>query len=55
FLPLDTPYYRQVSEKAMSAIKSHADVFEQVGIDECFVDASESTGGDFGLRGSLRR
>lgn len=48
FLPLDTPYYRQVSEKAMSAIKSHADVFEQVGIDECFVDASESTGGDFG-------
>lgn len=47
FLPLDAPYYRQVSEKAMSMIKSHADVFEQVGIDECFVDASASTAGDF--------
>lgn len=47
FLSLDAPYYRQVSEKAMSIIKSHADVFEQVGIDECFVDASASTAGDF--------
>ena len=40
FLPLDTPYYRQVSEKAMSIIKSHAQVFEHVGIDECYIDVS---------------
>ncbi|MGI0005798.1 MAG: Y-family DNA polymerase, partial [Nitrososphaera sp.] len=39
-LPLDAPYYRQVSEKAMAIIKSHAQVFEHVGIDECYVDVS---------------
>jgi DNA polymerase IV (DinB-like DNA polymerase) len=43
-LPLDAPYYRQVSEKAMAMIKKHADVFEHVGIDECYLDVS--TAGD---------
>jgi len=40
FLPLDTPYYRQISEKAMTIIKNHAQVFEHVGIDECYIDVS---------------
>ena len=42
FLPLDLPYYRQVSEKAMAIIKSHAQVFEHVGIDECYIDVSRA-------------
>lgn len=42
FLPLDAAYYSQVSEAAMSAISAYADRFERVGIDECYLDASES-------------
>ncbi|MEM2139653.1 DNA polymerase IV [Nitrososphaera sp.] len=47
FLPLDVEYYKAVSEKAMAAIRESVDVFERVGIDECFADVSERTGGDF--------
>lgn len=43
FLPLDAGYYRQVSDTAMSVIKEHADVFEHVGIDECYIDVSKRT------------
>lgn len=43
FMPLDAAYYRQVSQSAMSIIRSYADKFECVGIDECYVDVSEST------------
>lgn len=43
FLPLDVGYYRQVSKAAMAAIQEHADVFERVGIDECYVDVSKKT------------
>jgi DNA polymerase IV (DinB-like DNA polymerase) len=44
FLPLDVGYYRQVSKAAMAAIEEHADVFEHVGIDECYVGVSKKTG-----------
>jgi DNA polymerase IV (DinB-like DNA polymerase) len=44
FLPLDPAYYSQVSESAMSIISSYADRFEHVGIDECYVDATERAG-----------
>lgn len=43
FLPLDVGYYRQVSKAAMAAIQEHVDVFERVGIDECYVDVSRKT------------
>lgn len=46
-LPLDIPYYRQVSDNAMEIIKNHADVFEHTGIDECYLDISERAAGDF--------
>lgn len=55
FLPLDVEYYKTVSEKAMAAIRENADVFERVGIDECFADVSERTGGDFDSAQSLAR
>jgi DNA polymerase IV (archaeal DinB-like DNA polymerase) len=42
-LPLDAAYYRQVSQAAMSIIRLYADRFECVGIDECYVDVSDST------------
>jgi DNA polymerase IV (archaeal DinB-like DNA polymerase) len=41
FLPLDSAYYSQVSESAMSIIGSYADKFERVGIDECYLDVSK--------------
>jgi DNA polymerase IV (DinB-like DNA polymerase) len=44
YLPLDAAYYSQVSESAMSAIAAHADRFERVGIDECYIDVSERSG-----------
>jgi DNA polymerase IV (DinB-like DNA polymerase) len=47
FLPLDISYYRQVSESAMAAIKEQADIFERIGIDECFLDVSERAKGSF--------
>jgi DNA polymerase IV (DinB-like DNA polymerase) len=43
-IPLDINYYRQVSASAMDIIKSHADVFEHTGIDECYIDVSEAAG-----------
>lgn len=54
FLPLDAGYYRQVSENAMEVIKRHADVFEHVGIDECFIDVSGRIG-DFKSAEELAR
>jgi DNA polymerase IV (archaeal DinB-like DNA polymerase) len=44
FLPLDSAYYSEVSESAMSIIGSYADRFEHVGIDECYLDVSEKAG-----------
>lgn len=44
FLPLDAGYYRQVSEAAMAVIRENADVFEHVGIDECYIDVSKKAG-----------
>lgn len=55
FIPLDTEYYRQVSERAMGVIRNSVDIFERVGIDECFADVSEKTACDFGRAESLAR
>jgi DNA polymerase IV (DinB-like DNA polymerase) len=43
FLPLDRQYYEHVSDAAMSSIRENADLFEQVGIDECYIDVSGRT------------
>jgi DNA polymerase IV (DinB-like DNA polymerase) len=51
-LPLDVPYYKQVSASAMDIIRSHADVFEHTGIDECYLDVS-GTAGDFDNAGRM--
>jgi DNA polymerase IV (DinB-like DNA polymerase) len=40
FLPVDEPYYASISELVMSILRKHADSFEQVSIDEAFMDVS---------------
>jgi DNA polymerase IV (archaeal DinB-like DNA polymerase) len=55
FLPIDAEYYKQISERAMSVIRNRTDVFERVGIDECFVDVSERIEGDFDRAENLAR
>jgi len=47
FLPVDFVLYEAVSGKVMGFLRSYADRFEQVGIDEAFLDVSQKTGGDF--------
>ncbi len=41
YLPADFDYYEDVSRKVMALIKTHADKFEQVSIDEAFIDISK--------------
>jgi DNA polymerase IV (DinB-like DNA polymerase) len=48
FLPIDREYYGTVSDRIMSIIRVHADTFEQVGIDEAYLDVTDRVKGDFG-------
>jgi len=41
FLPVDHEFYEEVSEKIMRILKSYADFFEQVGIDEAYLDVTQ--------------
>ena len=47
FLPVDHEFYEEVSEKIMRILRSHADRFEQVGIDEAYLDVSQKVNGNF--------
>jgi DNA polymerase IV (DinB-like DNA polymerase) len=40
FLPMDYPYYEEISGKVMQILKGFADDFEQVSIDEAYLDVS---------------
>lgn len=40
FLPVDFEYYEGISERIMRMLKSYADIFEQVGIDEAYLDVT---------------
>jgi DNA polymerase IV (DinB-like DNA polymerase) len=48
FLPVDHEYYEQVSSRLMGIFRGYADVFEQVGIDEAYLDVTERVQGSFG-------
>ncbi|MDE1824852.1 MAG: DNA polymerase IV [Candidatus Micrarchaeota archaeon] len=41
FLPVDYPYYESMSSKVMELVKSFSKRFEQVSIDEAFVDVTD--------------
>jgi len=48
FLPVDYEYYQQVSDRLMQVFRGYADVFEQVGIDEAYLDVTAKVHGSFG-------
>ena len=47
FLPVNYEYYETVSREIMQIFRSHADAFEQVGIDEAYLDVTQRANGDF--------
>jgi DNA polymerase IV (DinB-like DNA polymerase) len=55
FLPVDHRLYEEVSEKTMAVLRSYADYFEQVGIDEAYLDVSRRVNGSFEQAAELAR
>ncbi len=53
FLPVDRKFYEEVSGKIMSILRSYANRFEQVGIDEAYLDVSQKANGDFEEAGKI--
>jgi len=55
FLPVDYEFYQQISDKIMQTLRGYADVFEQVGIDEAYLDVAraQKTQGNFEAAGDL--
>ncbi|HWQ44818.1 MAG TPA: DNA polymerase IV [Methanosarcina barkeri] len=55
FLPVRKDFYTSVSDRIMKILRSYADVrengdaFEQISIDEAFLEITEKAGGDFSL------
>lgn len=47
FLPADRQYYKKVSDRVMSILRKQADAFQQVSIDEAYMDVSERTKGSY--------
>ena len=47
FLPTDMPYYHDISRDVMRIIQNYGDLFEQVSVDECYVDFTRVTNSDF--------
>jgi DNA polymerase IV (DinB-like DNA polymerase) len=47
FLPVDDEFYEQISDKIMHALRGYADAFEQVGIDEAYLDVTQKVHGSF--------
>ena len=47
FLPTDMPYYHDISRNAMRIIENYEELFEQVSVDECYVDFTKITNSDF--------
>jgi DNA polymerase IV (DinB-like DNA polymerase) len=43
FLPVDKEFYKEISDNIMEILRSYADRFEQVGIDEAYLDVTEKT------------
>jgi DNA polymerase IV (DinB-like DNA polymerase) len=43
FLPVDHEFYKKISDNIMEILRSHADRFEQVGIDEAYLDVTQRT------------
>ena len=46
FLPVDYDYYQQISDRIMQILRGYADIFEQVGIDEAYLDVTGKVHGN---------
>lgn len=59
FFPMNRPLYEQVSDEIMEILREHGDAFEQVGIDEAYLDVSAKTDGKFdqaeGIANAIKR
>jgi DNA polymerase IV (DinB-like DNA polymerase) len=55
YLPARREYYSEVSDNIMKILRKHADAFEQVSIDEAFLDVTESSKGNFKQAETLAR
>ena len=55
FLPVDDQFYEEVSRRVMATLKGFGDEFEQVGIDEAFLDDSIRIQGNFNNAEELAR
>ncbi len=55
FIPVNHELYESVSERIMNLLNNFADKFEQVSIDEAFLDVSEKTDGNFQSAYSLAK
>ncbi len=53
FLPVDLEFYKQISDKIMQTLRGYADSFEQVGIDEAYLDVTQKVQGSFEATGAL--
>ncbi len=47
FLPVDYEFYEGISDRIMGVLRGYADFFEQVGIDEAYLDVTERVHGSF--------
>ncbi len=47
FLPVDYEYYQKISDNIMSILRNYADAFEQVSIDEAYMDVTSKVNGSF--------
>lgn len=53
FLPVDRKFYEEISGEMMTVLRSHANRFEQVGIDEAYLDVSQKANGNFEEAGKI--
>jgi DNA polymerase IV (DinB-like DNA polymerase) len=47
FLPVDHQFYEEVSDRVMGTLDAYADQFEQVGIDEAYLEVTKRVNGSF--------
>jgi DNA polymerase IV (DinB-like DNA polymerase) len=53
FLPVDHEYYKSISERVMEIVRSFSPIFEQVSVDEAFLDLTKESFGDYEKAHSL--
>jgi len=55
FIPMRKPYYIQLSDKMMDEMRKFSDKFEQVSVDEAYLDVTEKIGCDYQEAAKLGR